>query len=295
MIKFSCEKALLQNAINVSSRAVAQKSSIPALEGLLLHLDHQLTISGFNMQTGIRTKVSEDVSNINIHSFVAIFKNCNNLLRGIRSIKTRGLAMLANAYENCYKLTRPTNLDVIELSTSLIEKTYYNCLSLKHPPIIPRVTAIETNFAWSAFENCENLEETPVLMFSKINARGMLYAFKNCKNLKKVWYLSTLPLSDKFDNWLTGVAEEGTIILNKNITWNPEDYRNGNYTTNSNGEGVKITWGFPGTPETWPIKYCNPANPTDIRDSREEFLEYGDCMTMEYIQKKPRLKKSQGY
>ena len=62
MIKFSCEKALLQNAINVSSRAVAQKSSIPALEGLLLHLDHQLTISGFNMQTGIRTKVSADVS-----------------------------------------------------------------------------------------------------------------------------------------------------------------------------------------------------------------------------------------
>ena len=62
MIKFSCEKALLQNAINVSSRAVAQKSSIPALEGLLLHLDTQLTISGFNMQTGIRTKVAADVT-----------------------------------------------------------------------------------------------------------------------------------------------------------------------------------------------------------------------------------------
>ena len=35
-MKFSCEKALLQNAITVTSRAVAQKSSIPALEGLLL-------------------------------------------------------------------------------------------------------------------------------------------------------------------------------------------------------------------------------------------------------------------
>ena len=62
MIKFSCEKVLLQSAIAVTSRAVAQKSSIPSLEGLLIHVDHQLTVSGYNMQTGIRTKVSADVA-----------------------------------------------------------------------------------------------------------------------------------------------------------------------------------------------------------------------------------------
>ena len=58
MIKFSCEKVFLQNAIAVTSRAVAQKSSIPALEGLLIQ---QLTISGYNMQTGIRTNVFANV------------------------------------------------------------------------------------------------------------------------------------------------------------------------------------------------------------------------------------------
>ena len=62
MMKFSCEKALLQSAIAVTSRAVAQKSSIPALEGLLLHAETYLTISGYNMQTGIRTRVSADVT-----------------------------------------------------------------------------------------------------------------------------------------------------------------------------------------------------------------------------------------
>ena len=61
MIKFSCEKVFLQNAIAVASRAVAQKSSIPALEGLLIHADTQLTISGYNMQTGIRTAVFANV------------------------------------------------------------------------------------------------------------------------------------------------------------------------------------------------------------------------------------------
>ena len=61
MLKFSCEKALLQLAVNTASRTVATKSSIPALEGLLLEGTEVLTLSGYNMQTGIRTKVSADV------------------------------------------------------------------------------------------------------------------------------------------------------------------------------------------------------------------------------------------
>ena len=61
-MQFSCEKVLLQSAINTASRAVASKSSIPALEGLLLEA-HQngLTVCGYNMQTGIRTTLSADV------------------------------------------------------------------------------------------------------------------------------------------------------------------------------------------------------------------------------------------
>ena len=61
-MKFSCEKTLLQSAITTASRTVAAKSSIPALEGLLLHADHQLTVSGYNMQTGIRTRLDADIT-----------------------------------------------------------------------------------------------------------------------------------------------------------------------------------------------------------------------------------------
>ena len=61
-MKFSCEKALLLAAVNTASRAVSPKSSIPALEGLLLEADAHLTVSGYNMQTGIRTTVTADVT-----------------------------------------------------------------------------------------------------------------------------------------------------------------------------------------------------------------------------------------
>ena len=50
MIHFSCEKALLQSAITISTRAVSSKSTIPALEGLLLNAENDsLTVSGYNM------------------------------------------------------------------------------------------------------------------------------------------------------------------------------------------------------------------------------------------------------
>lgn len=60
-MKFSCEKALLQTAVNTASRAVSSKSSISALEGLLLTCDQHLTISGYNMQTGIRTFIDAEI------------------------------------------------------------------------------------------------------------------------------------------------------------------------------------------------------------------------------------------
>lgn len=61
MLKFSCEKALLQLAVNTASRTVATKSSIPGLEGLLLEGTEVLTLSGYNMQTGIRTRLEADI------------------------------------------------------------------------------------------------------------------------------------------------------------------------------------------------------------------------------------------
>ena len=61
MLKFSCEKTLLQQAVSTVSRAVAAKSSIPALESVLLEGDTQLTLSGYNMQTGIRTAIPAEI------------------------------------------------------------------------------------------------------------------------------------------------------------------------------------------------------------------------------------------
>lgn len=60
-MKFSCEKAILQSAIATAVRAVSPKSSIPALEGILLEAESSLRLTGYNLETGIRTVVPAQV------------------------------------------------------------------------------------------------------------------------------------------------------------------------------------------------------------------------------------------
>ena len=60
-MKFSCEKALLQSAIAVTARAVSPKSSIPALDGILLEAGDELRLTGYNLETGIRTVVPAQI------------------------------------------------------------------------------------------------------------------------------------------------------------------------------------------------------------------------------------------
>ena len=52
---------LLQAAISTTSRAVSPKSSIPALEGILLEAGSDLRLTGYNLETGIRTIVPADI------------------------------------------------------------------------------------------------------------------------------------------------------------------------------------------------------------------------------------------
>ena len=61
-MKFSCEKALLSTAVAVASRAVAAKSSIPAMEGILVEAGAQLRLTGYNLETGIQATVPAEIT-----------------------------------------------------------------------------------------------------------------------------------------------------------------------------------------------------------------------------------------
>ncbi len=61
-MRFTCEKSMLMNGLNITSRTVAQKSAISVLEGILCQAGNGLQLTGFNMETAITYQIDAEVS-----------------------------------------------------------------------------------------------------------------------------------------------------------------------------------------------------------------------------------------
>lgn len=56
-MKFTCDKNQLTNAISIVLRTVSPKSSLAAIEGILLRGGERLALTGYNLETGITVEV----------------------------------------------------------------------------------------------------------------------------------------------------------------------------------------------------------------------------------------------
>ncbi|MDD3165059.1 MAG: DNA polymerase III subunit beta [Oscillospiraceae bacterium] len=61
-MKFTCEKAILTQAVSLASRTVSPKSSLEALEGICVRAGMGVRLSGYNLENGITVGVSATVS-----------------------------------------------------------------------------------------------------------------------------------------------------------------------------------------------------------------------------------------
>ena len=61
-MRFTCEKSMLVNGLNIASRTVAQKSSLSVIEGILCKAGHNLALTGYNMETAITYEIESEVT-----------------------------------------------------------------------------------------------------------------------------------------------------------------------------------------------------------------------------------------
>ena len=136
-MKFKCEKLLLLSAILTSSRATANKSTVPLLEGLLLEAEDEIIrISGYNLKTGIVTTVPAEVENtggivLNARLFGEIIRKMPGLDITV-SVNAGFLATITSEMSEFEILGSPTSdypelpivdgQDSIEIGESLLKK-----------------------------------------------------------------------------------------------------------------------------------------------------------------------------
>ena len=61
-MRFTCEKSMLVQGLNIAGRTVAQKSSLSVIEGILCRAAAGLSLTGYNMETAITYLIDADVA-----------------------------------------------------------------------------------------------------------------------------------------------------------------------------------------------------------------------------------------
>ena len=61
-MRFTCEKNMLVTGLNIAGRAVAQKSRLSVIEGILFKAGLGLSLTGYNMETAITYEIEAEVS-----------------------------------------------------------------------------------------------------------------------------------------------------------------------------------------------------------------------------------------
>ena len=61
-MRFTCEKSMLVQGLNIAGRAVAQKSSLSVIEGILCKAGHNLSLTGYNMETAITYDIEAEIA-----------------------------------------------------------------------------------------------------------------------------------------------------------------------------------------------------------------------------------------
>lgn len=63
-MRFTCEKNMLVQGLNIAGRTVAQKSNLSVIEGILCKAGHTLSLTGYNMETAITYDIDADITDV---------------------------------------------------------------------------------------------------------------------------------------------------------------------------------------------------------------------------------------
>lgn len=229
-MKISCLRSDLQTAISNVSRAVSAKSTIPALEGVLVKAhEDKLNISGYNLEIGITTDIEATVQEEGeiVISARLFFDIVRNLPEEILTIETDDRLVI---YINCgaadYKITGISSVEYPDLPT--FEQTDGITLASKtlREMIRQTVYAVSENTAKPIYTGSLFEIENSVLTIVAIDGYRMAVRRENVQSDSETSFI--VPGKTQLEILkLLGDEEEPVdmIIGQRHITFRVKNYR----------------------------------------------------------------------
>lgn len=207
-------------------------------------------------QPKITTKLDSTV----YHCFNGMFAYCTNMEECQEVLHFTTVAQ--TSYSAMYRKTKIKKApDILAKAytgsvAALMDNMFNDCTELVEGPSNLYIEEIGQGTYEGIFQNCYKLKKAPIVHQQTSGSLSNRYMFQSCIELDYIVLLQLDPftntITNDFSSWVDNVSPSGTIVLNKNIDWSPDDYRGGN-----------------GIPAGWEVKYCDPDNLDDIRDYRE--------------------------
>ena len=63
-MRFTCEKSMLVTGLSITGRTVAQKSTLSVIEGIYCRAGHDLSLTGYNMETAITYSIEAEITEV---------------------------------------------------------------------------------------------------------------------------------------------------------------------------------------------------------------------------------------
>lgn len=144
-MKFSCNKDVLLEAILTTSKAASSKSTIPALEGLLLELENgSLSLTGYDLDIGIKTTIQTDNSEDG-----SIVINAKRLCEIIRRMPSGAIEIIIDSNKSATIKSGKTNMSIMCMSAEeypqVPQANLDNCFVMKQKTLKSMIT--QTKYA----------------------------------------------------------------------------------------------------------------------------------------------------
>lgn len=167
-------------------------------------------------------------SNATGNCYYKMFYGCTSLVftpyLPATDLSTAG-GCYSSMFEGCTSLETAPVLPATTLSGGCYAGMFSGCTALDFvlPFMLPAMNMVNQCYT-SMFYGCTSLTTAPELPATTIRDSCYNNMFNGCTSLNEVMMMAEeWDMSDTY-NWLNGVSESGTFILNKNATFDPVDY-----------------------------------------------------------------------
>ena len=169
------------------------------------------------------------------YCYQEMFRNCTDLTTAPElPATTLASGCYRNMFYGCTSLTSAPELPATALANYCYYFMFYDCTSLTTAPELPATTLAGGCYN-SMFSGCTSLTTAPELPSTTLANTCYYEMFSGCTSLNYIKALFTSLTSTAFtENWVNGVAANGTFVKNPNASWNQT--------------------GFSGVPTGWTVK-----------------------------------------